>query len=246
MRAEAVRLVPRPVFLLSSFRSGSTLLRCILNSHPDVCAPHELYLRSLTVEMQTGYSKLAMSLLDYDPEDLRFLLWDRLFDELLRRSGKRVLVDKTPSNVWILGDLRRCWPEARFIVLRRHPADIVASLVRADEGREEGEAVEIVNQFGDALDAVLRDGATATLVRYEDLTASPQAVCGQLCAFLEVAFEPEMIHYGRHDHGPLVDGVGDWSERIRSGRIQAAPPVDAPRRTPSALLPLCRRWGYAA
>ncbi|MFJ8165549.1 hypothetical protein ACIRBY_32180 [Streptomyces sp. NPDC096136] len=38
------RLVPSPVFLLSAVRSGPTLLRCVLDSHSRLHAPHELHL----------------------------------------------------------------------------------------------------------------------------------------------------------------------------------------------------------
>src|SRR3954467_12084339 len=38
------RLLEQPVFVLSSIRSGSTLLRVLLNSHTAIHAPHELHL----------------------------------------------------------------------------------------------------------------------------------------------------------------------------------------------------------
>ena len=45
----ADRLVTAPTFILSSVRSGSTLLRLLLDSHPDICAPHEMHLRGIGV-----------------------------------------------------------------------------------------------------------------------------------------------------------------------------------------------------
>jgi len=39
------RLVAAPVFILCTLRSGSTLLRVLLNSHSQIHAPHELHLR---------------------------------------------------------------------------------------------------------------------------------------------------------------------------------------------------------
>jgi hypothetical protein len=42
---EIDRLLTGPTFVLSSVRSGSTLLRLILDSHPEICSPHELHLR---------------------------------------------------------------------------------------------------------------------------------------------------------------------------------------------------------
>lgn len=54
------RLVPSPVFILSSIRSGSTLLRCILDTHSRIRAPHELHLADLEVQLTSPYVQLAM------------------------------------------------------------------------------------------------------------------------------------------------------------------------------------------
>jgi hypothetical protein len=34
-----------------------------------------------------------------------------------------------------------------------------------------------------------------------------------------------MVNYGTHDHGPMLAGLGDWHEKIRTGEVQAARPV---------------------
>jgi hypothetical protein len=91
---ELDRLVRRPTFILSSIRSGSTLLRCLLNSHPMICAPHELHLGHVAVTVDTDYASLGMSLLGYSTADLQRLLWDRILHTVLAASGKAVIVDK--------------------------------------------------------------------------------------------------------------------------------------------------------
>ncbi|GAA4263441.1 sulfotransferase family protein [Dactylosporangium darangshiense] len=239
-----MRLVPHPVFLLSSVRSGSTLLRCILNSHPLIYAPHELHLRRLDAKTDGEYTKLAMATLGYSDEQLRFLLWDGVLSDLLRRSGKSVFVDKSPGNVFIHDDLRRCWPGARFIILRRHPADIVTSIVNAGDGRVEATATNLVLRYGVALDAVVDEVPGTPVVRYEDLTRDPAAVCRVLCRFLDVPFDEEMLNYGRYDHGPLIYGIGDWGEKIHSGKV-CAPSSTAGHKATGDLASMCRRWGYA-
>jgi hypothetical protein len=238
------RLVPAPVFILSSIRSGSTLLRCLLNSHSQIHAPHELHLRYLTVGVDSEYTELSLQVLGLDADQLRYLLWDRLFHRELTRSGKRTLVDKSPSNVWIYEDLLRCWPGARFIVLRRHPAAIVDSIVRAEDGRDKRAATELVHRFADAMDAALSASPEAPVVRYEDLITEPDKLCRELCTYLGAKYEPAMLDYGRFDHGPFVYGIGDWSDRIRSGRIQAPDSGRVEPEAPAALSGLAARWGY--
>ena len=45
------RLVAAPVFILCTLRSGSTLLRVLLNSHSQIHGPHELHLRYVSVTL---------------------------------------------------------------------------------------------------------------------------------------------------------------------------------------------------
>lgn len=116
------RLVPSPEFVLCPIRSGSTLLRCILNSHTQVCAPHELHVADLEVRENGRYVRLTMDTAGLRKSDLEHLLWDRVLHRHLQSTGKEVIVDKTPGNLLLWQRLRDCWPAARFVFLRRHPA----------------------------------------------------------------------------------------------------------------------------
>src|SRR3954470_10054533 len=60
------RLVRSPVFVLSSVRSGSTLLRVLLNSHSQIRAPHELHLRTLQVRRNGNCGMETANGLDLD------------------------------------------------------------------------------------------------------------------------------------------------------------------------------------
>src|SRR4051812_24706017 len=75
---EGDRLLEAPVFILSSVRSGSTLLRVMLNSHSQICAPHELHLMGVRTRLTSRHAKMAMAELGLDEEQLEFLIWDRL------------------------------------------------------------------------------------------------------------------------------------------------------------------------
>ncbi len=238
------RLVTSPVFILSPIRSGSTLLRCLLNSHPEVYAPHELHLGHLTVKQDSEYVELAMKTLGLSPRELEYMLWDRLLHRLLTASGKRLIVDKSPSNVWIWRRIVECWPQARFIILRRHPAAIAESIVRANDGRDSEEANALVCRFAQALDEASQELSDTFNVTYEELTSAPRETCERLCSFLGVRWEPKMLDYGRFDHGPFVYGIGDWSDRIRSGRVHHHGAIPSAAQIPESLRDLCKRWGY--
>ena len=242
------RLLKEPVFIFSAPRSGSTLLRAILGSHSGLYAPPELPLKQLEVRADTQWIKASMDGLQLTVDDLEHMLWDRVLAESLQRSGKSRLVVKTPSNVLIWDRIAACWPDATFVYLLRHPAAVVASLHASfnpewHPGKDGSvdESVAKVVRYMTALEQA-REGREGFTVRYEELTAAPDAVVRGMCEFLGVPFEPAMLDYGRFDHDGFTPGLGDSSLNIRSGRIQ--PPTPIPDEVPAELSGLCGTLGY--
>ncbi|WP_433132767.1 sulfotransferase family protein [Micromonospora sp. CA-240977] len=241
---QGARLVEKPAFILSAIRSGSTLLRCILNTHSQICAPHELHLPNARVDTATWYTELALRTAGFPDHELDFLLWDRILHRLLEASKKQVIVEKTPGNSLSWRRLSECWPSARYIFLLRNPAHIVRSalLVGPDP---ESTVVPIVLSMIDGVEDARRELPGLT-VRYEDLVAEPVESTKAVCAYLEVDWEPAMLEYGQADHGPFEPGIGDFGDAIRSGQVQprSEPPTSGP--VPDYLADRCARWGYAA
>jgi hypothetical protein len=235
------RLLERPAFVLSTVRSGSTLVRVLLDSHSQLHAPHELHLRDLAVGLGSNPVRKSMEELGLDAEHLEYLLWDRLLHRELALHGKRFLVNKTPTDVFVAERIRTCWPDARFIYLLRHPASIARSRGDARPQDSEEQNISMVRRYADALERA-RQTWPGLVVRYEDVTADPEAQLRRLCAYLEVEFEPQMLAYDRFDHGRYKVGLGDWTEKIRSGVIH--PAVPAPEDVPERLEDLVRAWGY--
>lgn len=237
------RLVTSPVFLLSSIRSGSTLLRVILNSHSQICAPHEMHLGRLKVELDGDNAKAGMRALGHTQRDLENLLWDRVMQLELARSGKSIIVDKTPQNTLGWKRLNRVWPRARYIFLLRHPVRVVESMVSAWPN----DPIEGHYRKAERYAVALRDAQQSLggiQVRYEDLTAEPERVTKQICSYLGVAWEPAMLKYGEHDHGRFVGRLGDWSAAIKSGSIKPAPAPPRSEDIPAELRNACQLLGY--
>ncbi|MFC9248101.1 sulfotransferase family protein [Streptomyces sp. NPDC057136] len=237
------RLVPDPVFVISSVRSGSTLLRVLLNSHPALRAPHEMHLRTLEVRQSKAYTEKAMANLGLDQEELEHLLWDRVLHRELVHSGKDVIIDKTPGNALIWQRLHRAWPEARYLFLLRHPASMVSSLINGRPDRDPAQTATEVKTYVDAVEEA-RISLPGLTVRYEDLTEDPAAVTRSICEFIGVEWNPAMLHYGKQDHGPFQAFIGDWSDTIKSGEIQRARKLPEPDEVPECLRAVTRAWGY--
>ncbi|MFJ2257233.1 sulfotransferase family protein [Streptomyces sp. NPDC087844] len=261
------RLLRRPVFIMSPVRSGSTLLRMLLNAHSRLHSPHELHIRRLEVDFGSRLSQRAMSALDLERGDLEHLLWDRVMHRELVRSGKDVLVEKTPSNAFVHRRIRDCWPDARFVFLLRHPVSIARSWHEGDpEKRTFDEAAADALRYMKAVESARRattgghpnghpgghpDGhpgghAVHHTLRYEDLTADAEKEMRDLCAFLGVGFEPSMLDYGHRDDTQVVKGLGDWRDKIRTGQVQSGRALPAEDEIPELLRPMCTAWGYGS
>jgi hypothetical protein len=233
------RLIEAPVFVICTLRSGSTLLRVLLDSHSQIRSPHELHLRYVSVRFDQKWSERAMKELGLDTRAADYLLWDRILHRELSASRKSIIADKTPNNVFIVDRLREAWPDARFIFLLRHPGAIVRS---RQKYKGEG-ADELIIKYVEALEDARQtyDGHT---VRYEDLTADPERELRKICDFLGVAYEPTMLEYGQFDHGRYKSGLGDWNEKIKSGAIQPPEPPPPLDEIDPALREMCAKWGY--
>ncbi len=236
------RLIEAPVFVICTLRSGSTLLRVLLDSHSQIRSPHELHLRYVSVHFDQKWSERSMKELGLDTRAADYLLWDRLLHRELTASRKSIIADKTPNNVFIVDRLREAWPDARFIFLLRHPGAIARSRQAYKNPPAQG-ADELIIKYVEALEAARQtyDGHT---VRYEDLTANPERELRKICDFLGVPYEATMLDYGQFDHGRYKSGLGDWNEKIKSGAIQPPEPPPPVDEIDPALREMCAKWGY--
>lgn len=238
------RLVPSPVFILSSIRSGSTLLRCILDTHSRIRAPHELHLADLEVHLTSPYVQLAMETSRLPVAEIEHLLWDRMLHRELALSGKDIVVDKTPGNLLLWRRLVECWPQSRFIFLLRHPLHILESAIAGRPEQPPSESEYLVTTYLHELDQAIRE-LDGLIVRYEELTEDPEKVIRRVCVHLDVPWEPQMLAYGALDHGPFVRGIGDFTEKIRRGVVLPGRDLPADVEVPASLREASRALGYA-
>jgi hypothetical protein len=237
------RLLEQPVFVLSSIRSGSTLLRVMLNSHSKLHAPHELHLAGLHVQFGGRFVEDAMTEVGLDEVQMEYLLWDRVLHRELTRHGKSVIVNKTPSDSFRWRRILDCWPDARFIFLLRHPAAIADSWSRAKPDIPKARAADAVLKYMRAVEEA-RTHSDGLTVRYEDITTDPEREMRRICDFLGIEYEPAMVDYGQVDHGSFKAGLGDWSDQIRSGKVQPIERLPAPDEIPPQLVEVTKKWGY--
>lgn len=226
-------LQERLVFLIGSPRSGSTLTARMLGAHPAIFAPPETHL--LTPLAHLGfYANVEKA--PYDPiitrqaahELVRALpggeadyvaamraCSDAIYERLLAASGRPLLLEKTPAYALVLPFLAALYPNAKYLVLTRHPLAVWSSYV---ESFFDGDAVAahannpILERYVPAIARFLREDAVPILhVGYESLVREPEAEMRRVCAFLGVDFDPGMVEYGREGQPQpaVAAGLGD-------------------------------------
>jgi hypothetical protein len=211
-------LVADPVFVLCNGRSGSTLLRFVLDAHPDLACPPETNLPGLCVQLATVWSLIEGAPLsanrgDEPPEIPEAAIagvretMDRMVGSYLARRDKKRYCDKSLGTARYAPLLRRVYPEARFICLYRHPMDVIASGTEACPWGLNGYGFDpyIAATPGNAVMALASfwtDNVQATLaaeerfpdaclrLRYEDLVADPEATAAAVFEFLGVPAVP--------------------------------------------------------
>jgi acyl transferase domain-containing protein/thioesterase domain-containing protein len=143
------RLLKDILFVLSSPRSGSSLLQLCLQANPGLYAGQELFLlmfdtvgeRASVPEIKyvdEGLVKTVMELVGMSAAAARSRIgrfqedcpiW-RVYQSLQQMAGSRILVDKTPHNASHINIMYRAhdiFAAARYIHLARHPYACISS-----------------------------------------------------------------------------------------------------------------------
>lgn len=216
------------ILLIGAPRSGTTLLQRMLGAHHDILAfpePHVLlplaYLGYYgTVDAapfdHLNASRAVRAFCDYLPNgEERYLAAlrassDTLYRSALAKAGKTLFVDKTPAYSLILPFLTKLYPDAWYVVITRHPLAILHSYAHSFFAGDYQAAYAhqpIVERFVPAIGAFLRQSPVAMLhLQYEQLTAQPAASMAQCCQWLQLAYNPNMVHYGNSEAIPSPYG----------------------------------------
>lgn len=206
-----------PFFVLGSVRSGTTMLRQILERHPALVCPEETHLfrwpypfgtpdyRNVTTGNRTLQRHREIDAIGED-EFEAMLAGSRTRRELIgrymeayaarRKPGASRWFEKSPQNVYGIQLIRALFPEARFVHIVRHPLDVVSSLKVGKVMR----VAEIIGAANYWLEAVLAIRCFASAnpgvvwqVRYEDFTQQPRRHLEDLFAFLDEFFDASIV-----------------------------------------------------
>lgn len=229
----------RPIVIGGCGRSGTTLLRVMLDSHPSICCGPESGLFLPWPVTRGRVSALAdrfdlpagevMQLRQSSGSQAEFV--DRFFASYCRRTGKPRWAEKTPRNVRVLAFIFDRFPEARFVHVIRDGRDVACSLRTHPRHKRVGDQVVQLNTWNPFDQCVRRwvDDVTAGLswehrpttfeVRYEDLILRPEPTLRNLLEWLDEPWNDAVLRY----HEVTEQGSRDPSRFLQNPEATAPP-----------------------
>src|SRR5690606_37026536 len=215
--------------LVGAPRSGTTMLERVLASHPSILGGPEPHLLAPLAHLgvwsnvqKAPYDHLIASMgqkdfirkLPRQDEDY----WaacraycEVLYGRALQGSGKSIYLDKTPENATILPFIAKVLPEAKYIVLTRHPVAVFCSFAQSFFGGDFARAHAhdpILQRYVPALASFIRAKPVGFIhVRYEDFVTHPDDCVSSIYGYLGVEDDPATLDYA--SRAAPQAGLGD-------------------------------------
>jgi hypothetical protein len=219
VRGHVTESVSPAPFVVGVGRSGTTLLRLMLDAHPELAVPPETHFvpELVRASREPGATPEGLAELvvrhrrwpDFglDPDDLRrrfatirpFAVGDAIrafYRAYAERRGKPRWGDKTPAYSLRMPLIERHLPEARFVHLIRDGRDVRLSQMAI--GTNPPPPGKHARRWKRRIRTARRDGARVghyMEMRYEDLVRDPEPQLRSVCRFAQLDFDPSMLAY---------------------------------------------------
>ncbi len=213
-----------PFFIIGCGRSGTTLLRTILNRHADIAIPLESlfiidYLKaaasheiSFLIPMLVREPEIAEWGIRPQVEDFKECqsisdVVNQLHQIYLQAKGKKHWGQKTPRFVRETALLLEHFPEALFIHVVRDPRAVISSLIHSDVHHSNAYHASLRWRMDVMQGLELEDKHHQRVIRvhYEDLVRDTENTLRQILEFLNLAFDPVILQQDE-------SSVGEYSK----------------------------------
>lgn len=208
-----------PVFLVGYPRSGTTLVHQMLDAHERFQVIDEWpIMEKLAAEVASNWGDLLSPLTDTKAAELRARYWQ------LAPTSSAIVVDKLPLNLLFWPLIRRLFPNAKIVIVRRHPLDaalsafmqefrphptLVPFLDMADSIRYWLKLNELVTHIE------VTDTGYVRVVEYEALVTEPRSTLTSLMAFLGEPFDERQLKFYVHARGQQQINTPSYHQVVR-------------------------------
>jgi len=233
----------RPLFVLSVWRSGSSLLYALLNQHSKIALLYEGDLPRLQLylwgRLRSGAWRERWEFWNQGPSRHGIAIesmparvsdvWEAtriVYQGVARRKQATIWGEKTPHWYDYPSQKAEKFPDARFIFLWRDLHAVIGSMARAGVThrffRKVGLATKAIlgtERLKEECDALRRQGRPVHEVNYEDLTSDTSGCMQQICQFLEIPFEPGVTSLEGADRSAIPGGEREHHALVQRNRI---------------------------
>lgn len=251
-----------PVFVLCMGRSGSTLLRFVLDAHPMLACPPETCLPKLFEQLAVVWSLIEGAPLSPNRGDAPPTVpdaavagirrtADMIIDSYLARRGRQRFCDKSLGTARYTELVLRVYPGTRFLCLYRHPMDVIRSALDACPwgltgygfdayaGSSPGNSVAALASYwldNASMIAAVEDRHPDRChrVRYEDLVEAPEEVARDIFSFLRI---PPTAGVASRCLAERTEPFGPGDHKIWTTSAITADSVGSGQSIPSGLIP---------
>jgi DNA-binding transcriptional ArsR family regulator len=221
-------------FVVGANRSGTTLLRLMLDAHPALAIPPETFfvpnlielydegkparddsLRLITSRPEFGDFGLTAdelaAAIGGEPNTARGALL-AFYGAYAAKQGKPRFGDKTPGYSGSMRAIEGVLREARFIHIVRDGRDVALSVI--SRGLQERTIEELAKRWRRRMKRTRRQGGKVERyleIRYEDLIADTEATLRRVCEFIELEWDAAVLTY----HERAAERMGEMSGELR-------------------------------
>jgi hypothetical protein len=211
---------PRPpIFIVGCHRSGTTLLRLILDSHPNIsCGPETRFLRDLKHLTRDSWSQLSLYGFPREYWHAKVAtMFGSFQQDYANRRGKRRWADKTPLYAMSLDYIIELFPHAQVIHVIRDGRDVVASH-RSTFGY--WSAVKSTAKWHRYVNTVRAVGSQLPRdqyfeLRYEELIGDTEGTLRTLLAFLVEPWDDALLQHDKKPHD-VASRYSDFTKHRRA------------------------------
>jgi hypothetical protein len=196
-------MAERPIFVVGTMRSGSTLFRLILDAHPDIAISEETgFMGGLVAAKQipnwargrNWFERLGFTEQEVDARLRNF--YSGMFERHAQAQGKRRWGEKTPFHTAHMAEMARVFPDAVFVGIVRHPGAVAASLRKFHYTFPDALSYWMATNL-DLVRAGTELGDRFTLCRYEDVVLEGEPVLRELVDFLDEPWDQDVLEHHR-------------------------------------------------
>lgn len=235
-----------PVFIVGAGRSGTTMFRLMLNSHPNIYIPPEAWFfgellykfsnkkvlsiddvnsaRSIITsnvrwpDWNCSNEKLDVALDFKSPPTIRELI-ESVFFNCSKLGDKKIWGEKSPRHSYLISQMLEIFPDAKFIHVIRDGRDSCISIY--NRGWWDRSFPRICEHWSSCVKAAIKGRSFPAgqyfEIRYEDLVSNPKEILEKVCIFLNIKFYSKMIDFNKRIEVDVPDRERQLHSSLNGG-----------------------------